>query len=360
MSDNRIVESGANTHPETDNSNIFKEINDFCLQTMNKPDARARQAIVALNGLVIGGIKDIPNEIVHHPIETTGKVVLAAGAGIGVTALLGLGSPYIAGGTLIAGGALLGAAVTNTWNKACSDKQMSQAMNATWNGSDMTTLQNSMRVAEERLGRDGFDYGVGFAAGAAGVKFAPAVLSRFAPKTIWRITPNPQWVKQSDGTQIATDEFAATTYTKYKDGTIKKTTDYGDTTTLHPKGGMTQEYANGVKVERLTDGTKTTTYPDGKSSTVYRDGDRITKFPNGNEVTQTAEGNIRIDKADGTTINNSVNGYKTTFRPNGDQVYTKPDGSKSMYDKKDTAFYDIKPNGQRVLNERWKDTVPKG
>lgn len=236
-------------------------------------------------------------------------------------------------------------------------------MTSTWNAGDATTLQNSMKIAEERLGREGFDYGVGFAAGGAGVKFAPAVLSRFAPKTLWNFSSNPQWIKQSDGTEVATEQCAGRTIytmTKYKDGTIKKTTDYGDTTTYHPKGGWTEEYANGVKVERLTDGTKTTTYPDGKSSTVYRDGDRITKFPNGNEVTQTAEGNVHINKADGTTISNQVNGYKTTFCTNGDQLHTKPDGSKWMYDKKDTAFYDIKPNGQKVLNERWKDTVPKG
>lgn len=124
MSDNinaQAVERISQT-AKNDDSNIFSEIYKFGADTLQKPDARARQTVVALNGLVIGGIKDIPNEIVHHPLETTGKVVLAAGAGIGVTALLGLGSPYIAGGTLIAGGALLGAAVTNTWNKACGDQ----------------------------------------------------------------------------------------------------------------------------------------------------------------------------------------------------------------------------------------------
>lgn len=345
----QVIVTAVETKPP---SNALGEVLDFCSQSVQHPDARARQTVVALNGLVIGGIKDIPNEIVHHPLETTGKVVLSAGAGIGVTALLGLGSPYIAGGTLLAGGAFLGAAAANTWNKACRDQKLSQAMTSTWKSGDVSTLQNSMKIAEERLGREGFDYGVGFAAGGAGIKFAPAVLSRFAPKTIWNFSSNPQWVQQSDGTQVATEQFAGriNTMTKYKDGTIKETT-YGNTTTFHPEGGMTQEYANGVKVEYLTNGNTKTSYPNGKTVTVYHGGARETKLGNGTEVHQTSCGGLYITKPDGTKIGKQVDGYKWTTAPNGDTLTVHQNGKRDFWCNSEKTYYDVKPNGEKVLSE---------
>jgi len=346
------IEREISTTPSQEAHNsLFLDAYNFCADSVRHPEARGRQACVATYGAVIGGIKDIPNEIRNHPIETAQKAAVGIAAGLGTAALLTTNSPWIAGGTLVGGGLLLGVALKNSWDKACNNSQLSKALSATWKSGDLATTLSSMKIAEKQLGEEGFDYGLATIAGGVGAKFSPLMIAKianeFGPKTTWKFLPNPNWVDQTDGTKISIDPNNGKVLTQYSDGTIKEVRSEHETVTYHPEGAYTFEFSNGVKVRDM-DNLATVTYPDGKQMTTDAYGNRETKLPNGTVISQSAWGNLDVKKADGSHFNKHVDGQISHRYSNGDTLDIDPAGKKVFFNAAEREYYEIKPNGERL------------
>ena len=61
----------------------------FIHDSLEHPDKRARQAGAVIDGLVVGGIKEIPNQFVNHPKETAAKIAAGVGIGAGIAGIAG-------------------------------------------------------------------------------------------------------------------------------------------------------------------------------------------------------------------------------------------------------------------------------
>jgi hypothetical protein len=168
-------ETTASKVPESYSDALVKDAYNFYTDTIAHPDARARQAFVAATGAVVGGIKDIPNEFCHHAHETSNKIAVDVTVGAGAATLLTAESPLIVGGTLVGGAILMAHTLKNSWEKACNNSELSQALSATWKSNDPATMLNSIKIAEKQLGREAFDYELAAIAGGIGAKSAPSL-----------------------------------------------------------------------------------------------------------------------------------------------------------------------------------------
>lgn len=326
---------------------LLADAYNFWAETKEHPKARLRQAGVAAWGTVIGALKDIPNEFCNHPVDTAGKAVVAGATGAGMAALLTTGSPLITGGTLAGGGFLLGAGLKNSWDKACNDIDLSKAMSDVWKSGDLGTVRNSMKIAEKRLGPEGFDYGIGAIAGGASARFLPAIISRFGPKiTAWQNDIGRNWITQPDGTKISISRGGIKS-TLYPDGTKKTVLSDGHTTTYHPKGGWTTEWPNGVK-DIDVNGTREIHYPDGRKVFVGPYGHRRTELPNGTIIQQAPDGDTLVKRADGSCTRKQIEGSIYQLYANGDSLSIDSMGKKLFYSKAEGELYHIMPNGEKV------------
>lgn len=149
-------------------SNALGEVIDFCSQTVQHPEARLRQTGTVLQGIVVGGIKDIPNELVNHPLETCGKVVVAGTLGAAAGAAIALEIPLVTGITIGAGVTMLGVGVIDSFKRMSSDKQLQGALSSVWKDSDFYTQMQAKDTAEKVLGPEAFNWGVTLPAGLAG------------------------------------------------------------------------------------------------------------------------------------------------------------------------------------------------
>lgn len=149
-------------------SNALGEVIDFCFQTMQHPEARLRQTGTVLQGIVVGGLKDIPNEFMNHPLETCGKVVVAGTLGTAAGAAIALEIPLVTGITIGTGVTMLGVGIIDSCKRMSSDKQLQSALSSVWKDSDFYTQMQANDTAEKVLGPEAFNWSVTLPAGLAG------------------------------------------------------------------------------------------------------------------------------------------------------------------------------------------------
>ena len=148
--------------------NALDEVLDFCSQTVQHPEARIRQTGTVLQGIVVGGIKDIPNELMNHPLETGVKVAVAGTLGVGAGAALALEIPIITGITIGAGVTMLGFGIADSFKRMADDKQLQGALHNVWKSEDFYTQMQANDTAEKVLGPEAFNWGVTLPAGLVG------------------------------------------------------------------------------------------------------------------------------------------------------------------------------------------------
>ncbi|MBX9771788.1 MAG: hypothetical protein K2X29_10475, partial [Candidatus Obscuribacterales bacterium] len=149
-------------------SNALEEVLDFCSQTIEHPEARIRQTGTVLQGIFVGGIKDIPNELQNHPLETCGKVIAAGALGALAGGAIALEIPILTGITIGAGVTMLGFGIDDSYKRMSSDKQLQSALRSVWNDTDYFTQMKANDTAEKVLGPEAFNWGVTLPAGLVG------------------------------------------------------------------------------------------------------------------------------------------------------------------------------------------------
>jgi hypothetical protein len=148
----------------------------FLLDSMQHPDRRLMQAAAVTEGAVVGGIKQIPNQIMNHPVETSGKVVLALAAGAAFTAAAAIESPVVAAGLAVGGVGALGLYAWNEGQKLGNDKNLQVALDHIWSTKSIRRAANYLPDMELSLGPEAFDFGLSTAA-AGGGNFTAKIIS---------------------------------------------------------------------------------------------------------------------------------------------------------------------------------------
>lgn len=149
-------------------SNALDEVLEFCSQTVQHPEARLRQTGTVLQGFFVGGIKDIPNEVINHPLETCSKVVVAGGIGIAAGAALALEIPIVTGITIGTGVTMLGVGIYDSFKRMSSNSQLQGALRNVWKDEDFYAQMQANDKAEKILGPEAFNWGVTLPAGLVG------------------------------------------------------------------------------------------------------------------------------------------------------------------------------------------------
>lgn len=131
---------------------------DFCIQTALHLDKRARQAEVISHGLVVGGIKDTPNELLNHGWQTAGKAAMASAIGAGISIAIDSKIKWLAFGAKSIGLALGGTAIASTAIELSSKRSLQSALSNVWNSSDPRFVQAGKSIAEIECGPEGFNW----------------------------------------------------------------------------------------------------------------------------------------------------------------------------------------------------------
>lgn len=157
-------------------TNSIRASHKFIEDTIAHPDRRARQVAAAIDGIVVGGIKAIPDRIVNHPQETltTAAGGLVLGGVIGAAAAVE--SPLVAAGIAIGATAMTCKYVFDLGTRLSNDKQLTIAFDNIWHSGGSAKLYKSLPVVEDRLGRETFDLALLGSTGGYGFKGGSALM----------------------------------------------------------------------------------------------------------------------------------------------------------------------------------------
>ncbi|MBX9770645.1 MAG: hypothetical protein K2X29_04710, partial [Candidatus Obscuribacterales bacterium] len=129
---------------------------DFNAQSVMHMDKRGKQAEVVAHGLVVGGIKDIPNELLNHLWETAEKAGAIGIFSACLGAALNAKTKWIATTAKFLGWGLGSTALTGTAIDLASKPRLQAALSNIWQSDDKQTMAASKLVAEGECGPTGF------------------------------------------------------------------------------------------------------------------------------------------------------------------------------------------------------------
>lgn len=162
-----IKETESHKTKDTPREKLFSDAYDFN-GLPAQVAGRVRQVGVIESAVSYGVLKDIPNEITHHPLETAGKIFITRAAGTGLAAAAASESPLVAGVAAVAG--MVGAGITlwNTYQHAAHSDKLRQSLDAVYKSGSRTTFENSSKVASEIISPEAFDCYLAVAVGLRG------------------------------------------------------------------------------------------------------------------------------------------------------------------------------------------------
>jgi len=157
--------------------NLLNDAYDFGKNIATDFQGRLRQVGLLEYGALAGAIEHAPNEFLHHPWETIGKLSVAGATGIALGAAMAAESPVIVGAATAVSIAGTTAALWNTYVKLSSDKKLQQSLDAVYKSGDKQTINTNKQVAAQVMGPEAFDYGLAVAASVAGM-YAPKIYEK--------------------------------------------------------------------------------------------------------------------------------------------------------------------------------------
>jgi len=147
---------------------MLGDVFDFFKESVLHPGARMRQAEVLADGLAIGGLKEVPNQILNHTGETAWKALGSTVAGVGFGVALGSANKFLKAGAGAVSSLMLGAGILHELNGIVSDRKLAGALDSVWKNGDAETLRKAKQVGEAELGGKSFEIGLGVICGTAG------------------------------------------------------------------------------------------------------------------------------------------------------------------------------------------------
>lgn len=159
-------------------ASAVNEVMDFCVQSAIHMDKRGKQAEVLAHGFFIGGIKDIPNELLNHGWLTAGKAGLAGAFGAALSVAVSSKIKWLAAGAKCLGLGFGGSAIAATAIDFGSKPKLQSALSSVWKSPDEKTVSAGKIIAETECGPEAFNWGltmpcamIGGMGGKAGMKW---------------------------------------------------------------------------------------------------------------------------------------------------------------------------------------------
>ncbi len=142
----------------------------FVQETWSNPEARARQCAAVADGVIVGGLKAIPDRIINHPKETieTAASGLVIGGALGAAAALE--SPVIAIGVAAGATALTCKYVYDLGTRLSGEHRLTGSLDNIWKSNDLATCAKSLPAIEQVLGKETFDLALLGTTGSYGFK----------------------------------------------------------------------------------------------------------------------------------------------------------------------------------------------
>lgn len=168
-----------------DGCKLAEDSYKFCAESLSNPIGRVRQAEVFVDGLVVGGAKNLFNK----PVETLGKGLVAAG--LGAAFKVGMSIPRISGPVKIAGTVLLGASAIHTAHNVSTDTTKNDALKSVFKNGDHKTRATAFKNIEgSALARESADWTIGLAGGALGMKVPGKAIAKGLTREISEVKQN--------------------------------------------------------------------------------------------------------------------------------------------------------------------------
>jgi hypothetical protein len=237
-------ETSTGSHQEI-HSSLFLDAYNLCKDTINHPEARLRQAEVAIIGTMAGCIQEGGKEIISHPWEVTGKVAVAGATGAALGIAAAAESPIIASGAIGVCVIGTGASLWHTYSSLSSNKDFQNSMDAVYKSGDQPTLNTSISTASNAIGPEAFNYAIGLTGGLGGL---------FHPKLSASISTIPYVAELSQYFRPKLTFGTAERYSQYipmpkptGSGTVEMYFKDGSTLHAHPFGNTAMLRAGGVE-----------------------------------------------------------------------------------------------------------------
>lgn len=146
-------------------TNAVHEAWDFSCQSLAHLDRRGRQAEVIAHGLIVGGIKDLPSELLDHTQETATKFGLLTAIAACLSAAASSKVTWLTCTAKWLGRGLAGTAVAHTTFDLSSKPMLQRSLSAVWHDNGQVAMTNSKRIAERECGPTGFNWALCLPAG---------------------------------------------------------------------------------------------------------------------------------------------------------------------------------------------------
>ncbi len=159
---------------DTSREKLFDDAYDF-KSFAAQAAGRVRQVGVIESAVTYGVLKDIPNEIIHHPLETAGKIFITRAAGTALAAAAASESPLIAGAAAAVGIVGAGATIWNTYHHVAHSDKLKQSLDAVYKSASRSTFENSSKVASEIISPEAFNCYLAVGAGLRGQRLPKAL-----------------------------------------------------------------------------------------------------------------------------------------------------------------------------------------
>jgi hypothetical protein len=150
------------------------------LDTVKNPIGRIRQTEIVLDGLIVGGLKEIPNQVTDHPVETAQKAFAGAALGSLLALARTIENPLVSVALGAASLGLSGAYVWNLGQRLSSNELLENSLDSVWNSGDEKTVSKAKEAVRDVLGIEAFDLGVAALSGGAVAK----MISEFTPNPL--------------------------------------------------------------------------------------------------------------------------------------------------------------------------------
>lgn len=171
----------------------------FLEDTWNFPDRRLIQVGALADGVLIGGIKAIPDQVINHPKETATTAMGGAAIGAICGAAIALESPILLTAVALGTTVLTGAYVYDLGQKLANDKTLNEAFDKVWKTKKLNA--DTVVPIEKTLGKETFDLGLASLSGGAAFKGGAAAAKVFL-STSARLLPAEATASISSGKLI--------------------------------------------------------------------------------------------------------------------------------------------------------------
>jgi len=142
----------------------------FLEDTYHNPEKRLRQVAAVGEGVVVGGIKQIPDQLVNHTGDTLKTVATGVGVGMAI-GLLPLELPVVAIGLGAVGAVAVCGYAWDLGQRIGHNKELHRALDKVWETGDQKVLDKlALPVIEKSLGKESFDFALATVSGDKGFK----------------------------------------------------------------------------------------------------------------------------------------------------------------------------------------------